>query len=271
MDTQSKRAIEDYVRSFEKVANIIETENPDCIVAPMFGAVPFIDVLNIINPQFPNDKVEYVPASSNVHRVKEVLRGTFGNLINAYAPNGGKFLALDEVVSGSSLEKVHKQFTNARHKYAERAVLETFGKDADFRSEAVQTYIRQVKETIQYNSIGILETGRKIPRNPQFQTLLDQGVVIPVETYCILTMDRADFFPAKYRAVKDSEKRTALLPVVDRFNVAPAYIDFLTQVAQVIGANPADVTMHNMGKIQSSYHWVPEELRTLQSAKSSTP
>ena len=108
MDPNNNHTIEAFVKSFEEVVNVIRNRNPDCITVPMFGAVPFVDILNIIDEQFPNEKVEYVPASNKVHRVRDVLRGVFGNLINEYTPNGGSFLSIDEVVSGNSFVRVYK-------------------------------------------------------------------------------------------------------------------------------------------------------------------
>ena len=57
MDPNNYKVIENFVRSFEKTSDIIKKKDPDCIVAPMFGAVPFIDVLNIIDDEFPNHKI----------------------------------------------------------------------------------------------------------------------------------------------------------------------------------------------------------------------
>ena len=76
MDPNDRKTIESFVKSFEEVSVKIHDSNPDCIIAPMFGAVPFIDILNILDENFPNDRVEYVPASNKVHKLRESSEGS---------------------------------------------------------------------------------------------------------------------------------------------------------------------------------------------------
>ena len=76
-------------------------------------------------------------------------------------------------------------------------------------------------------------------------------------------MDRTDFFPAQYRKEKGDRGAYFTLPVVDSFQVSVEYLTFLRTVAGIVGKNPDEVTVHNMGKIINSHQLVPEELRTL--------
>lgn len=264
MDPNDYKTIENFVRALEQASQIIQRENPDCIIAPMFGAVPFIDCLNIIDGEFPNHKVIYVPASNKVHRLKDVLRGTFENVIDEFAPDGGTFLSIDEVVSGNSLMRVYKQFDAARTNYANKKTVAVYGDDADFTKKTVHTFRDAVRDSIQYKSIGIVDSrmdkGKK-QRNPEYEKLVAEGIVIPVETPCIVTMDRVDFFPAQYKRSHDTEGKTVYLPVIEGFTIAPEYTNFLTTVAAIVGKDPDMVTVNNLGKIQAAYKWVPEHLR----------
>ena len=266
MDPNSRKAIEDFVTSMQEVARLIKQRNPDVIVAPMFGAVPFIDVLGVIDDAFPNEKVVYVPASNRVYRLREVLRGTFQNVIREHIPLGGSLLSLDEVVSGNSLMRVYKQFEAARVAYANEATVTTFGPDVDFRLPAVKEYRDALITSINYRSIGVVDSklqrqGRQ--QNPEYQRLVDSHIVIPVQTPCIVTMDRPEFFPARYKEQKDSEGRTVYLPVVEQFQVSQPYIDLLITVADMMGKDRNVVTMHNLARIRNSYQYVPEHLRHL--------
>ncbi|MFH1972580.1 MAG: hypothetical protein ABIJ18_03835 [archaeon] len=266
MDPNNYDTIEDFVRALERANQIIEDQKPDCIIAPMFGSVPFIDVMNVINDNFPNEKVQYVPASNKVHRLREVLRSVFENVINNVAPHGGSFLSIDEVISGNSLKRVYKQFDAARTNYANIKTKEFFGPSVDFREENVQAYRDAIKDSISYKTIGIVDSklqreGKEL--NETYQSLLEQKIVIPIETTQIVTMDRVGFFPAKYRMDKDSEGKRVYLPVVDEFNISQEYIDFLHVVSEILGKNRDSVTVRNMGKIRDSYRLVPEELRKL--------
>lgn len=263
MDPKNYKTIEDFVKSFERVEEIIREKNPDCIIAPMMGAVPFIDVLNIINEDFPNEKVEYVPASARIHRVRKVLRNAFKSIIEDYTGNKEKcqFLSLDEVVSGNSLCRIYNQFDAARTDYANEKAVQTFKERADFKDENVKKFRDEVKESILYNSLGIVEKRDKA-RSPEYNELLKKGIVIPVDTDCIVTMDRVDFFPVHYRIGRDNEKEI-YLPVVDSFNYSKEYVDFLMQVAGILGKDPSKITARNIGKIRDSYKRVPENLRKL--------
>ncbi|MBI4145380.1 hypothetical protein HY493_04210 [Candidatus Woesearchaeota archaeon] len=265
MDPNSHEAILSFVRSMEAASLEIAKRKPDCIIAPMFGAVPFIDVLNIIDEAFPNDKVEYVPASNKLHRVRDVLRGAFESVIRKHdTPEGARFLSIDEVVSGNSLTRVYKQFDAARVDYANKKTVETFGAATDFTKENIKAFRDSIVQRIAYNSIGITECGTRRAsnrRNPEFQDLAQRGIVIPVDTECIVTMDRTEFFPCEYRMVEPKKGTPIYLPVVEKFDISPEYIDFLRIVAAMLGKDTDQVTVQNLVKIRESYKNVPEALR----------
>lgn len=264
--TYDYKTLESFVRSFERADEIIKEKNPDCIIAPMFGAVPFIDILNIINDEFPNEKVEYIPASNRVYRLRETLRSAFKKLIEAYTPNGGSFLSIDEVVSGNSLQRVYKQFEAARLEYANDRTIRTYGQTTDFRLEFIKDFRDEIVKSIRYNSIGIVDPKmdrQKKKKSPVYEKLVEEGIAIPVLTRGIITMDNTDFFPAKYKISRTNEGNIVNLPVVENFEISKVYIDFLKQVAEVVGKDPNSITVANIGKISESYKWVPEELRRI--------
>ncbi|MDO8656187.1 MAG: hypothetical protein Q7K45_03035 [Nanoarchaeota archaeon] len=262
MDPNNHKTIERMVKAFEDIAQIIHEKNPDCIIAPMLGAVPFIDILNIVDDDFPNAKVEYVPASSKLHKLRDILRASFTNLIDAYAPNGGSFLSLDEVVSGNSLVRVYKQFEAARINYANRKTAQTYGDCVDFRDSAVQAYRQEIIEKIKYETIGIVDPKlekRNKPQNREYLALVEQKIVLPVQTDGIVTMDRTDFFPAKYKT-RASGQGDLYLPQIASFEANQEYITFLRTVAGIVGKDPALVTAQNIGKILDAHKLVPLEL-----------
>ena len=266
MDPTNPKTIEALVKALEKVSEIIKGKEPDCIIAPMMGAIPFIDMLNIIDEEFPNHKVEYVPASNKIHRLRPVLRGAFASLIEGYAPNGGSFLSLDEVVSGNSLVRVYKQFDAARNNYATMKTKEVYGPETDFQRKEVLAFQQNLIDRIDYNSVGIVDPKLdrlKKKQNHEYLQLLERKIVTPVPTSGIVTMDRTGFFPAQYVQAQEPNGRTVYLPVVETFNVSNEYLNFLRTVAGIVGKNPDEVTVRNMGKIIASYQFVPESLRTL--------
>src|SRR3989344_9668874 len=255
MDPKNQKTLESFVMKFEEVAKIIRNKDHDCIIAPMFGAVPFIDILNIIDEEFQNNKVEYIPASNKVYRIREVLREAFQGIIGAYTPNGGSLISLDEVVSGNSLQRIYKQFEAARINYANKKTTETYGIHTDFTLEQVRAFRDSIIKSIRYNSIGIIDpkmNRMKREMNPAYKELVDNGIVVPIKTEGIVTMDNIEFFPAKYKVAKDDQDKILYLPVVDTFNISSTYIDFLKNVAEILGKNPEEVTVRNIGKIRDS-------------------
>lgn len=226
----------------------------------------YIDILNIIDDDFPNEKVRYVPASNKIHRLREVLRGAFTALIGNETPNGGSYLSLDEVVSGNSLVRVYKQFNSARSDYSTRKTSEVYGEKVDFRRKEVKAYRQEVAGNILYKAVGIIDpklerTGKK--QNAEYLKMLEEGLVIPVLTRGIVTMDKPSFFPASYATAYDNKGSLVYLPVVEAFNVNREYIDFLKGVAGIVGKDPEKVSLKNMGKIMGAHSLVPEELRYL--------
>jgi hypothetical protein len=263
MDPNNYDIVEDFVKSLSIANNKIIKENPDIIIAPMFGSIPFIDVMNIIDSDFPNEKVKYVPASNKVHKLREVLRGVFKNIIHDEAPDGGRFLSIDEVISGNSLCRVYKQFNAAKMQYANDKTIETYGLNVDFTKDNIENFRNQIYNSIEYKTIGIEDSKlkrRNQPLNDSYKEIINKGIVIPIPTKHIVTMDRPGFFPARYKEAKDSENNVVYLPIVDQFSVSSEYIDFLNRVSDILG-KPQDVTLSNMGKIRNSYKYVPENLR----------
>lgn len=267
MDPNNPGTIESFVRSMEEATHIVRHENPDVIVAPLMGAGPLVDVMNIVDGEFPNERIEYVPASSRLHRARDVMRCAFENIIRAYCPDGGRVLSIDEVVSGSSVLRVFKQFDAARMNYANRKTLELFGEDVDFREDKVRAFRDEVYNSIVYKSLGIVDSKmRRLGKRmiTGYDEHVNNGVIIPVDTDQIVTMDRVGFFPVKYKAIRKKGERTIYLPEVEGFDVSREYMDFLLSVAEITGIDPETVTVSNMGKIMLSNRWVPDYLTRIE-------
>ena len=250
MDPNALVNIERFVQGMEKVDDIIKEENPDIIIAPMMGANPFIDVLNILNEDFPNHKVEYVPASSRLEDPKKVMRNAFYQIIKEHQEK--KYLSIDEVVSGNSAERVHKQFKAALMQYANEETLRLFGETTDFTKENVRNYRDTIIKEHEYKTIGIEDERilkRKKERNPEYKELLKKGIAIPVPVGTIPTMDRPSLMPWKYEATKNKK----FLPKVSKIEYNQEYIAFLKVVAGIAGKNPNEVEIKNIAKIMNAY------------------
>src|SRR3989338_3625208 len=96
-----------FIKGMERTAEIIDEERADYIVAPMMGAVPFIDVMNIVYPAFDPERVKYMPASSRIGEdVSYLVRLWFEKFLDDIKPSERINIVIpDEVVGGGSLTK----------------------------------------------------------------------------------------------------------------------------------------------------------------------
>jgi hypothetical protein len=103
------KELESFVNGLLRAKNEMYNYKPDMILAPMLGSVPLIDCLNAIDCGFDNEKVFYVPASSSINHVKELISKTISNILEDRKINleslvneKYKIMGIDEVVGGGS-------------------------------------------------------------------------------------------------------------------------------------------------------------------------
>ncbi len=248
MDIDDK-SLDSFVQGMIEVDYEINKYNPDHIFVPLMGSAPFIDCLNIFDDDFDNEIIEYIPASSKLKDMKSVLRTWFKNFLKEnYFPKM-KVLSIDEVISGNSLQRVYKQFLNGKRDFFEERSIKYF-------NELNQNYIDKESENITYKSIGVVDSTlqkKKGKQNKKYQKLREKGVVIPVRVKRIITMDRPEFIIAKYKTEKiNGSGKRVFYPEIDSFEVSPQYMNFLKEFASLIGKDPNQVTVRNIGKIMDS-------------------
>ena len=71
-----------YVDAMANASEIIRVENPDFVVAPMLGSIPFIDAMTIIDKDFDPTRVVYMPASSHLPDVNDIMKDWLKNFLN---------------------------------------------------------------------------------------------------------------------------------------------------------------------------------------------
>ena len=65
--------LKSYIDAMSESAEIIKKEDPDYLVVPMSGSVPFIDAMAIIDRDFDPSKALYMPASSKIEDVGKII------------------------------------------------------------------------------------------------------------------------------------------------------------------------------------------------------
>lgn len=98
--------LESYVEAMYNASTIFVDESPDFILSPMNGSVPFIDAMAIVNSDFDPSKVVYMPASSRIKDVSNVITDWYSNFLEKNVHSSfelPKVMGIDEVVSGNSV------------------------------------------------------------------------------------------------------------------------------------------------------------------------
>lgn len=268
MDPNANSSIEDFVKGMYEVSSKLHALQPDYIIAPMVGAIPFIDVLCIIDEHFENEKVLYLPASNKIKGVRTVIRNWFGNMLReSYVPGSDlKMVSIDEVISGNSLVRSLKQAEAAIQDVANERMEAQLAQILERKSpKEIQAILsgelrkrlrEEIASKISYFPIGIVDEGKRAKKksaNREWLKLVSEGKTDSVSVMCIPTMDRPDFFPITYKPISGE---SLFYPLVETFKVSPEYVTFLQRVAGISGKDPQTVTLMNMSRILESKRYL---------------
>lgn len=111
-----KDNLKSYVDAMSQAGALITEQKPDFVICPMLGSVPFIDSLAIVSRDFDPSKVLYMPASSRIKDVNDVITRWYSGFLDAQVSSPSffpKVIALDEVVSGNSVIRCVKNIEKA--------------------------------------------------------------------------------------------------------------------------------------------------------------
>ena len=295
-----EEAIKSFAHGMAKASARISEMNPDIVIAPMMGAVPFVDAMHAADSNFDPNRVYYMPASSHVPYIKDVMAGWMDNFLNVNAKpeTPVTMVHVDEVVSGSSSIRVNAAIQDAIKKRTRNLISESIRpfwtqdhaefEDAaddfnrltghqhyDFMTHLVSnqhagTYsndkdalardanrLKQMIENhftnhITHIGIGIQDAKNgayeKKPRNDQYRRLVAEGAVEAIDVATILTMDKPDFCPVRYKPIKNADRDAYVrfTPVVDKTpRVTKKYLELLKRIGEITnsGSNPVPVSI----------------------------
>jgi len=247
-DPRAAQTLEGFVKGMIKIADIVQREDPSTLFIPIRGAVPLLDALSIVDPTILSKEHEYLPASSSITDMKQVLYGWLRNYFNETHVAGERqeILSIDEVVSGNSAVRVWKQVKRALADHARDRNLDP--------------------EEFSYKTVG-LEDQRyaragKV-HGSQYQQMKEEGRVIPVSVPMIVTMDRPELCPVKLVTIP-TEHVANRLPVMAEFAMSPQYLELLENLCSIVGRNFADVEFQRVGMIRASERFVPKRYFSLE-------
>ena len=259
----------------KKASEIIREFDPDYVLAPITGAIPFIDLINIVDPEFKDLTIEYVPSTSKFENLIELTDDWFYNFLTENHLSGEtlKLISVDEVVSGTSAYRNYQRLNKTLERMTKEEMKNMLGlticrnsKNVEGAVEQYKQMLRDLKDLIVYKTVGIQDEKGKNQRrnNKSYRRMLRRGIVKPVDVKSIITMDNADFCPVmlKFSYKKESTGRPFYLPEIESFNISPEYLGLLQDVAKYVGVDPSTVSPRNMSKISGFTKYLSPELLT---------
>lgn len=249
--------LESFVKGMIRASKLLKSEKPDHFLAPITGAVPFVDVLAIVDRHFDFDSVQYVPSTSKLEHLTDLMEGWYTGFLNStYHDKPLRIATLDEVVGGSSSIRAYDAFSKGISNVARETVKAISG-DANDLARLVKKMNRDIK----YLSVGIVEEKRgRIRQNKRFNRLVKQGKIKEVPVEEIVTMDRPELCPLKLKfSHYNGHGRSFYKPEIESFTVGPEYIAFLQDVARCVGVDPSTVSPVNVSKIANFKNFIPIE------------
>ena len=225
---------ESFMKAMKGMSDMLRSEKPDYIFAPVLGSVPLVDVLSIIDRHFPLENVEYPPNSSRFLNREELIDKWYSNFLNAnFTGRKMSIACVDEVISGSSATKGYKEFEK---------VLYNLGRE---RGESLE-------RKINYKVFGVGERPNG-KRNRGFTKLVNRKQAKVFETKKIITADNSLLNPIRLKKGEfNPQGRQTYLPEIEFVSYPQEYLSLLYNVATHLGVDPDQVSPKNIVKMQES-------------------
>lgn len=236
MEYYTTAEFDQFMKAMKKISDILRSEKPNFIFAPIVGSVPLIDILAIIDRHFPLENVEYPPNSSRFINREEIMDKWYFNFLNThYTGEPISIMCVDEVISGSSATKGYQEFHKVLHQLNEERK-------------------NSLERRVSYEILGI---GEKLKgqqkRNHSFTRLVNKKKAKVFEAGKIITADNRDLNPIRLKYGKtNGQGRQTYLPEIESVNYSDAYLSLLYNTAAYCGIDHEKVTPVNLLKIQGS-------------------
>lgn len=227
--------LESFMDAMKHLSDVLRSEKPNFIFAPIVGSVPLIDVLSVMDRHFPLENVEYPPNSSRFLKREQMMQDWYTNFLKAkYQGEPLSITCIDEIISGSSAVKGNMEFHKALH-----------GFEGGLGA--------RLDKKIRYRILGLGEKPKSGKRNHGFSRLLNSGVAKVFETEKIVTADNRDLNPIRLKKGEiNRQHRQTYLPEIESINYGEQYLGFLHNVATYCGVDPEKISIANLLKIQTS-------------------
>jgi len=108
MEQYTTEEFESFMKAMKSLSDVLRSQKPNFIFAPIVGSVPLIDILSVMDRHFALETVEYPPNSSRFFKREGMMQTWYTNFLRTnYHGEPISIACVDEVISGSSAVKGH--------------------------------------------------------------------------------------------------------------------------------------------------------------------
>lgn len=235
----TREELEDFVKAILRASDSIREYDPDAQIVTLNGGLLLYDVMYVASPrEIDTETAVYFPGSSRIKDSRRILRNCFINFLlerqhdDIEGPR--RIASLDEVVGGHSVCRVLNSYDYAIREVAKYNI----GKDRNKIDEEA----RRLREMFPFKIFGISDYSKSRRRGREYNLRKRKGQIVEFPTKRIITMDDPDFETVRFSHSNTTGWRgIGYLPKIESIILSRKYMDFLHDVARMVGKNPADV------------------------------
>jgi len=268
----TEEELESFVDGVVKARDLIKSKSPDFLIAPLGGAVPFVDIFCLSDPDyFCAVNKEFPPTSSRFENLDQMMGDWYYNFFKSnFAEIPLNMVSIDEIVGGGSTVRNHNYVEAGMRKFVREDLKELIGdhKDVHVNREFLERF-RHLKSLVKYEAVGLMYEGedertakkyaKKRKHNQAYTRLVGEGKIIPIGVKKIITMDNPQLNPLKFSFVKNGSGKGHFIPEIARIEYSNEYLDFLKNVAQYMGVDPVGANPSNTNNFRSFERYLPKD------------
>lgn len=237
----SEDQLKDFVEAIRDASVAIDSKNPSYYLVSLNGGLPLFDILTIVDRNVDPGKAIYFPGSSKIQNSAQVMTRCFENFFlerQDLSDEQKRIVSLDEVVCGSSVERLFNAYNAASRKIA-RANLGNSQRER----EHIEAESAKLRNHFPLSVFGIKEIrDKRVKMNTDYLKRVKNGEVMEFPTGKILTMDDPDYETVEFDHPNSSGfSGQGYFPKVRALVLRDSYLNLLGDVSRLSGVNPESI------------------------------
>jgi len=272
----TEEELESFVDGVVKARDLIKSKGPDFLIAPLGGAVPFIDIFCLSDSDyFDSVSMEFPPTSSRFENLDQMMGDWYYNFFRTNFAETERhpinMVSIDEIVGGGSAVRNHNYLNAGMRKFVREELEKLTGKQVDVASSEFLQRFNEMKNLVTYEAVGLAHEGgndqtakryaKRRKHNQAYTRLVNEGKIIPIGVKKIITMDNPQLNPLKFSFVKNGSGKGHFLPEIATVSYSTEYLDFLKNVAQYLGVDPVGANPSHTNNFRSFERYLSEQYK----------